>query len=714
MAETSLDPEALPSNKTTEARKAMKDGRLPRAYALCRLALHEDPRDFDANVLLADILIDRQNFVAALGYVTNLVDANPGDMGVRLRMATVLAGLGCYEAAEQVMSQISPGVMMTYDNVVRWIRQMLANAAQTGNPGVKAIPTGPGQSINKYIRASLPAQQRIGNLIGLILARRGDHGLWDNLGSVLLEEKQLLAAESALWRALALDRTDLTAYSLLAKLHETVDENRLVDLIYQKGLEEAEPTAEYVKRYGSFLTSEGKLRWPKAEKLYSDHAALGEKDPSYLVAYANAKDNVGEFDSAQALAETALETSRGSLPALFGVFRYALTSDNADLARKCLDGALNFKSGHRLVGIMEGMLASSTGDHARAVEKLRPEIDRDASEGGLDMKARALFALGMSADKLKEHELAYSAFQAANEARREQHDVSEDRGKRFISHCDAVERHFGDTSREHQSRVEPKTAATRHGIICGLPRSGTTLLDTFLRAHSELALLEEEPFLIQSMHASVADRGGWANLQPITQEQSDEVRERYLADVRALSRELVDTDYIVDRHPFNTPIVGAIRQALPDAKIIFIARHPLDVAFSIFMQDFQLGDALANGLTVDGSLRLYDAMMRAFQAGVEATGADVLYIRYEDLIADPKAVLSRVTDHLGVDWQDDILDHQKSAEARGRIRTASHSQVRQPIFKSARYRWKNYTFALDEHRHMVERWIDFFDYREAG
>ena len=213
---------------------------------------------------------------------------------------------------------------------------------------------------------------------------------------------------------------------------------------------------------------------------------------------------------------------------------------------------------------------------------------------------------------------------------------------------------------------------------------------------------------------AIADRGGWSNLQPITQEQGDEVRERYLSDVRALSRELVNTDYIVDRHPFNTPIVGAIRQAMPDARIVFIARHPLDVAFSIFMQDFQLGDALSNGVTVEGALKLYDAMMRAFKAGVDATGADVLYIRYEDLIADPKAVLSRVTDHLGVEWQDDILDHQKSAEARGRIRTASHSQVRQPIFQSARYRWKNYTFALDEHRHLVDRWTDFFDYSEAG
>ena len=714
MAETNLDPEALPTNKMPEARKALAEGRYPRAYALCRLTLHADPRDLDANTMLADILVERQDFLGALGYVSNLVDINPGDMGARLRMATVLAGLGCYEATEQVMSQVSPGTQLAYDNLVRWIRQMLANGAQSGNPGIRAIPTGPGQSIRKFIRPSMPARERIANLVGLILARRGDAALWDNLGSVLVEEKDLLGAEAVLWRALALDPSDLAAYSLLARIHETVNENRMVDLIYSKGLEKAEPTADFVKRYGSFLTSEGKLRWPKAEQLYSDHAALGETDPAYLVAYANAKDNIGAFDDARELSEKALEKSRGSLPSLFGVFRYALTADNTDLARECLEQASQIKTDNRLVTTMEGMLASTTGDHETAVEKLRGEIDQAPAEGGIDLRARALFALGTSADKLKDHTLALQAFEAANEARRKQHDLPEDRGAGFIRHCDAVEAHFKDTSRDHSSTVKPTSGDVRHGVICGLPRSGTTLLDTFLRAHSDLALLEEEPFLIQSIHASVADRGGWANLRPITQEQSDEVRERYLTDVRALSREMVDTDYIVDRHPFNTPIVGAIRQALPEARIVFIARHPLDVAFSIFMQDFQLGDALANGITIKGALTLYDAMMRAFKAGVDATGADVLYIRYEDLIVDPKAVLSRVTDHLGVEWQDDILDHQKSAEARGRIRTASHSQVRQPIFQSARYRWKNYTFALDEHRHLVDRWIDFFDYTEAG
>lgn len=713
MAEDSLDPETLPSNKMTEARKALKEGRLPRAYALCRLTLHGDPRDIYANAMLADILLKRRDFLAAFGYVVNLVDLDPGDMANRLRVATVTAGLGCFDIALTTLDNVSPGAKLTYDNVVGWVMQTIRTGRQQRVPEIKAIQTRPGQSINRYIKASLPTRERIANLIGLILARRADRNLWMLLGEHLHGNNDLLAAEAAFWRALALDGKDLRPYQGLAKLHKSVNESRLVTMIYEKGLQEGEPTPDFIKQYGYFLTQEGKLRWPKAEKLYADHFEIAKTDPFYLISFANAKDNVGEYEAARELAGQALEHAGNQLAPLFSVFRYSLASDNTQLARACVEQSSGGHATAPIVQAMKGLLASSCGDHEAAIERLEPMLSVGPDRMNPDVLATSLFALGQSADKLKRHDLAYLAFKAANDVRARQHDVSEAGGEGFLRQCDAIEAHFSDAARDHASAVT-SSSGTRHGIICGLPRSGTTLLDTFLRAHSQLALLEEEPFLNRAIHASISDRGGWQNLQAITREQSEEVRERYLEDVGSLSREIVDTNYIVDRHPFNTPIVGAIRQALPDARIVFIARHPLDVVFSIFMQDFQLGDALSNGLTLERSARFYDAMMRAFVAGADATGADVLFIRYEDLISDPESILRKVTDHLGVDWEDGILDHQKSAEARGRIRTASHSQVRQPLFKSARYRWKNYTFALDEFRPTVERWIEYLGYSDAG
>jgi tetratricopeptide (TPR) repeat protein len=713
MAETSLDPEALPSNKIMDARAALGEGNLPRAYALSRLALQADARNMDANAILADIQLQRRDYLGAFGYVVNLLDANPSDMVTRLRVALVTAGLGCFDMAATTLDNVSPGAKLAHDNVIRLVNHMIAAGRQQGHVGIQAIQTKPGQSINRYIKASLPTNQRIANLIGLILARRGDRNLWMLLGDLLHDNDKLLEAEAALWRVVALDPSDLRPYQSLAKLHKQVNENRLVTMIYEKGLENGTPTPDYVLQFGSFLTNEGKLRWPKAEKLYSDYFEIGKDNPWYLIAYANAKDNVGDYDAARDLAGAAMANSGNDLASVFSIFRYAIAADNTELAQDCVRKAGEIRPNSPIIQSMEGLLASAANEHEAAVEKLEPQLELAAKKIGPDVLATSLFALGRSADKLKKHELAYRAFKTANDVRTAQHNVDEESKARFISQCNEIEAHFRDGTKDHSSPVKPE-GGTRHGIICGLPRSGTTLLDTFLRAHSQLSLLEEEPFLNRAITGCVRDRGGWKNLRPITQEQGSEARERYLEDVRSLSREAVQTDYIVDRHPFNTPVIGAIQQVFPEAPVVFIARHPLDVVFSIFMQDFQLADALSNGLTLEGSARFYDAMMRAFVAGASAMKTDVLFIRYEDLVADPETTLRSVTDHLGVAWEDGILDHQKTAEARGRIRTASHSQVRQPLFKSARYRWKNYTFALDEHRPAVEHWIDYLGYSDVG
>jgi hypothetical protein len=69
----------------------------------------------------------------------------------------------------------------------------------------------------------------------------------------------------------------------------------------------------------------------------------------------------------------------------------------------------------------------------------------------------------------------------------------------------------------------------------------------------------------------------------------------------------------------------------------------------------------------------------------------MLEVRYEDVIADLESSARRLVQHCGLDWNPACIAFH---EARRPVRTASASQVRQPIYRSSEGRWRNYAESL--------------------
>jgi hypothetical protein len=99
---------------------------------------------------------------------------------------------------------------------------------------------------------------------------------------------------------------------------------------------------------------------------------------------------------------------------------------------------------------------------------------------------------------------------------------------------------------------------------------------------------------------------------------------------------------------------------------------------------------MANFLALDTAAELYDGVMGLWSAYAEALPLTVEPVRYEDLIAEPEAVLRRLAGTLGVEFEPAMLDHQATAAARGRIATPSYSQVARPLHAEAEGRWRRY------------------------
>jgi tetratricopeptide (TPR) repeat protein len=249
----------------------------------------------------------------------------------------------------------------------------------------------------------------------------------------------------------------------------------------------------------------------------------------------------------------------------------------------------------------------------------------------------------------------------------------------------------------------PDDGVPAPAFLVGFPRSGTTLLDTFLMGHPQACVLEE-----LSMLEKAAEVIGDAHVQwPV----GLLIRSRK-AYVDELSRHVRSsfTGLVVDKHPLNMLRLTVIHGLFPGAKIIFTQRHPCDVVLSGYMQNFALNHAMASFLDLADAADFYDAAMTLWTRSRDAVPQAIHTVVYERLTADPGAELRPAFDFLGLDWRDELLDHQSTAKSRGSIITASFDQVVQPLNRAPSGRWRRYRKQLEPVLPILLPWAERLGY----
>lgn len=227
-------------------------------------------------------------------------------------------------------------------------------------------------------------------------------------------------------------------------------------------------------------------------------------------------------------------------------------------------------------------------------------------------------------------------------------------------------------------------------FLVGFPRSGTTLLDQILSGHPNLVTIEEKPIAAELLHRVEAMGPGF----PDALIDMDDDTRRTLAQLywekAAEVATWQDGDLVIDKLPLNARLVPLLWTVFPRAKFIIALRHPADACLSCFMQNFKLNDAMANFLTIDDTVALYEAVMDAWLAARQALPIAAHSVRYEDVVDDLEGEARKLLGFLDQEWDDGVLDYRASAEAKKAIHTPSYHQVVQPIYRHARFRWTRY------------------------
>ena len=231
-------------------------------------------------------------------------------------------------------------------------------------------------------------------------------------------------------------------------------------------------------------------------------------------------------------------------------------------------------------------------------------------------------------------------------------------------------------------------------FIVGLPRSGTTLVDRILGSHSKVYSAGELDHFALCIVDAARRRSGGAQLP-----RRELIARSADLDFPALGREYLDRVRHVaagavrftDKMPLNYLYCGLIRRALPNAKIVHVARRPMAACYAMYKTLFKDGYPFSYDL---GEIGRYYVGYRRLMDHWQATMPAVIYpLSYEALVADQLGETRRLLDFCGLEWEDSCVEFHRNPQP---TTTASAAQVRRPLYDSSVSQWRHYAAELAE------------------
>lgn len=387
-------------------------------------------------------------------------------------------------------------------------------------------------------------------------------------------------------------------------------------------------------------------------------------------------DDLGRPDLALQDLEAALAIAPDWLPALLNLGNLHEDMGRREAAAEVYGRALAVAPEHPVAMARAAGLARLTGPDDPVIATLRSAVSRP----GQDVADRAElgFALGRALDQVGAYDDAFAAYAAANAASR----AIDPEGARYDR---AGHERFIDSL--IAAFPEPAAAVADAGappvFICGLFRSGSTLVEQIMAGHSRVTG-GGELGLVPGLARAVA--GYPQALAGAGPEVFEQLRGLYLGGLKTARPQ---ADVVTDKRPDNFLHIGLIKAMFPNARIVHTVREPLDVILSNWF--LHLDRSMGHALDL-GDLAHWHGQYVRLMRHWKTLYPDILDLDYDALVVEPRPAIERLLAYCGLDWEAAVLDFHKAAAP---VRTASVWQVREPLYRRSSGRWRHYERHLD-------------------
>jgi tetratricopeptide (TPR) repeat protein len=296
-------------------------------------------------------------------------------------------------------------------------------------------------------------------------------------------------------------------------------------------------------------------------------------------------------------------------------------------------------------------------------------------------KARCYFTLYNALVKNSDYQKAFSYLQRGNQILFEHNKTQH----LLPAYVNKIIKGFDS---QYANKLKSLNAATKRAVfIIGMPRTGSTLLEQILCAHTAITGIGESREMPRLMHEIFAqlEVNTQGFLQVYSQQDKQkliQLAERYMQNS---SKKLNGEKIFIDKMLNNFKYVGFIQNLLPNARFIYIKRHPLDTCLSCYEKKFTLGHEYSYDLlTLADHYVASTALMKHWRSLYPS----IIYeINYEDIVFDTESEIKKCLAFLGLEMQASCLNFHKNVK---NVFTASADQVREKINTRSIGKWKRY------------------------
>jgi len=309
----------------------------------------------------------------------------------------------------------------------------------------------------------------------------------------------------------------------------------------------------------------------------------------------------------------------------------------------------------------------------------------EKKEQTLPNKTELLYAFVDAYERLKEDDKFFEYLIQANTLKRSQITYDSSEIKEMVS--SRIKIFDEETVKRNLGYAYPSAVPV---FIVGMPRSGTTLMESILAEHPEVYGAGELKLMQRVLHDGIIiNKILFTSRQEGLPEKAlqeplgfFELGRRYVTQLREMAPE---ARRITDKMPANAFNLGLICLSIAWARVILMRRHPLDNILSCFRQNFAEGHEFTYDLKE--LAMYYNEYFRMMKHWKKIFPGRILEVDYESLVFQPETEIRKVLNYCGLDWHEGCL---KFYESKRQVKTASQEQVRKPFYTSSIGKWKKF------------------------
>jgi len=633
------------------ARKVHGAGKIAAAEKMYRELLKAQPENAEALHLLGVCAYQRRRHQEGVDLIRRAIALAPEQASFHSNLGAVLRDMGQLEAARESLEQavsLDANLADAHTNfgALKLREGDLAGAQGCFEEAIRLRPTFAEAYFNlgntlRQLGHMSEAEAALNKALEL---KPRSAEILASLGHFYMELRNPAGAVAAFQKSVALRPSNVDTQMALAGALRRAGEMAMAEGIFRRLVEKHPDVLEVKVGLANLLREMSRI--DEALPYYKEAVETKPDQAEFHHNYGVALQNLGQLTEAEEQYRAAIALK----PNMAGTYRQ-------------LTACRKFKAGEDqpLIDAMEQLLAKSRRAHDQS------ELE---------------FALGKVYDDTKEFDKAFPHFLAGNtlEKRRSRFDIEEHR-RRIDGLIAAFSKDF------LTSHVAMGSSSQRPILIVGMPRSGTTLMEQVVSSHPLVCGAGELRYFSQAAHRlprMMKTRTPYPEcVAKIAKPHVDAVAEGYLTLLDTFSKE---TRHVTDKMPGNFLNLGLIATTFPDVRVIHCRRNPYDTCLSILFQKFTGDHPYSNDLEDLGRYYLeYERVMAHWRQVLPA--GYMMEMDYELLVEDLEGGARKILEFCRLPWDERCLSFHENERT---VRTASSWQVRQPLYKSSKARWRNY------------------------